>query len=240
MCETEHDADFGVLIMMKRVAITTMVLFALASSALAQQPIPPNPAPAPGQQPRPQPAQTQPAITLPQGVVREAYYRQLRTRATGSPPWKWKLVGGTLPPGLAVGRDGVVSGTPTSAGDYRFRVEATDSASPAQKVQIDVLLPVRNPLACEWAAPPVVADRGGNGIFGSLTVTNASTTTMDLTVIIVAVNEMGRATALGYQHFMFAPGTQMIPFGSTLPRGNYIVHADAVGEVARTQRILRA
>src|SRR5437764_579259 len=125
--------------------------FALMAMCASAQP---NKASSQAQTPA-QPAQTQPAITLPQGVVREAYYRQLRTRATGSPPWKWKLVGGTLPPGLAMGRDGVIAGTPTSAGDYRFRVEATDSASPAQKVQIDVLLPVRNPLACEWAAPPV-------------------------------------------------------------------------------------
>jgi len=47
----------------------------------------------------------------------------------GSPPYTWKA-SGTLPPGLTLGSDGTVSGTPTAVGSFSFSVTATDSAQP--------------------------------------------------------------------------------------------------------------
>jgi hypothetical protein len=38
----------------------------------------------------------------------------------------WSLKSGTLPPGMSVGSNGVVSGTPTAAGDFTFAVQVTD------------------------------------------------------------------------------------------------------------------
>jgi large repetitive protein len=49
----------------------------------------------------------------------------------GSPPFTWKVTTGAPPPGLTLGSDGTLSGTPTSAGSASFTVTATDSASPA-------------------------------------------------------------------------------------------------------------
>jgi len=50
-----------------------------------------------------------------------------------------------------------------------------------------------------------------------------------MTVIIVAVNEIGKAFALGYQHFNIARNVeQVVPFSTTVPNGRYIVHADAI------------
>jgi hypothetical protein len=62
-----------------------------------------------------------------------------------------------------------------------------------------------------------------------------------LTVIIVAVAENGRATAIGYQHFSLNAGTNdvRIPFGSTLPYGAYVIHADAIAEIPKRNAILR-
>jgi hypothetical protein len=221
---------------------SSFAVLAMIAVMPAQSPAPPT-TPAqnlPPTQSAPAPQAIKERLTLPQAARGEAYYNRLGVRTAGSPPWTWRLTAGRLPPGLTLGRDGVVSGTPTSAGDYRFTAGATDSAKPPRVVQLDVLLAVRDPLSLAWQQEPAVADRNGKGIFGSLVVANNSSATMDLTVIIVAVNETGRATALGYQHFPFAPGrTQTIPFGSTLPRGTYLVHADAVGEVARTNTILR-
>jgi hypothetical protein len=224
--------------MMKQLIVAAV----LWACALAQQPATPAQPTAPA---RPNaPAQTEPAkerLTMPQATTREAYYQHLRVRAAGTPPWRWTFASGRLPPGLALEANGVIAGTPRNSGDYRFVVAATDSARPARVVEVEVLLAVRDPLAVEWQQAPLVANRNGNGIFGTIEVTNNSSMTMDLTVIIVAVNEIGRATALGYQHFPFPPGkTQTIPFGSTLPRGTYVVHADAVGEIASTNTILRA
>jgi hypothetical protein len=64
----------------------------------------------------------------------------------------------------------------------------------------------------------------------------------DLTVIVMAVAEDGRATAIGYQRFTLKPQTIdfPIPFGENLPWGAYQINVDAVAEVAATNTIYRA
>jgi hypothetical protein len=61
-------------------------------------------------------------------------------------------------------------------------------------------------------------------------------------VLVVAVNEIGKAFALGYQHFALAPGatSPTIPFGMQMSPGRYRVRADAVGEVAPKNVIYRS
>jgi hypothetical protein len=60
-------------------------------------------------------------------------------------------------------------------------------------------------------------------------------------VVIVAVADNGRATAIGYEHFDLKPGaiSVQIPFGNTLPHGAYVIHADAIAEVPTKKTILR-
>jgi hypothetical protein len=180
-------------------------------------------------------------VTLPQAVVGEAYYQQLRPSTQGKAPWKWKLISGKLPGDVALRADGLMAGTANQSGLYRVRLEASDSSNPPVVVQVEATLVVRPPLEADWKQPPFVQGDGNQGsISGSLIVTNSTAGPIDLTVIVLAVSENGRATALGYQHFSLSPGTQVIPFGSALPRGRYVVHADVVGEIARTRTILRA
>jgi hypothetical protein len=73
-------------------------------------------------------------------------------------------------------------------------------------------------------------------------ISNNLNESLDLTVIVVAINESGKAFVLGYQHFSLAPRTfnLAIPFASSLLFGGYIVHADAIGEDANTNSIYRA
>ena len=61
-------------------------------------------------------------------------------------------------------------------------------------------------------------------------------------MIVLAVNEHGRATAIGYQHFPLKQNTIdfEIPFGENLTFGSYGVNVDVVGEVAATNSIFRA
>ena len=61
-------------------------------------------------------------------------------------------------------------------------------------------------------------------------------------MIALAVNENGRATAVGYQHFTLKKDTDEfeIPFGENLPQGSYDLNVDAVGEVEATNTIFRA
>ena len=81
----------------------------------------------------------------------------------------------------------------------------------------------------------------GNRIDGSAEVSNTTPDDIDLTFVVMAVQENGRATAIGYQRFLLRRGTvqKELPFGDTLPHGGYVVHVDAVGEVAAKNLIYR-
>jgi hypothetical protein len=69
--------------------------------------------------------------SLPNGVVGVAYNQSL-TAAGGTTPYTWKITGGTLPAGLALSANGVISGGPTTAGTSTFTVQATDKSNPNQ------------------------------------------------------------------------------------------------------------
>jgi hypothetical protein len=81
----------------------------------------------------------------------------------------------------------------------------------------------------------------GNRIDGSVIVSNSTGDDFDLTFVVLAVGDYGRATAIGYQRFTLKSGIDSfeIPFGETLPRGSYDVHVDAVAEVAAKDQIYR-
>lgn len=176
---------------------------------------------------------------LPGAVLREPYRLQLRARG-GIPPLKWEISSGTLPPGLELNRaTGLLSGTPTAGGEFVFNVRVTDAANPPQTATRAFSGKVTIPLAVNWKRPPRVEQ---SGIFGSVEVSNGLRQDFDLTVIVVAVNEYGKAFALGYEHFLLRRESisPEIPFGFSLPLGSYHVHVDAVAEVEVNNAIYRA
>ena len=64
----------------------------------------------------------------PAGVINAAYTFALGASG-GVRPYSWAVTGGGLPPGLSLGSDGVVSGTPVSAStDTSVTVQVTDAA----------------------------------------------------------------------------------------------------------------
>ena len=71
--------------------------------------------------------------SLPGGSVGAAYLQNLQPGG-GVPPYQFVVSGGALPPGLSLGADGTLSGTPTQNGSFSFTVELTDSAVPASSV----------------------------------------------------------------------------------------------------------
>jgi PKD repeat protein len=66
-------------------------------------------------------------ISLADGTVGTAYSQTI-TATGGTPPYRFALANGAVPPGLALTVAGTLSGTPTATGTFHFAVTATDSA----------------------------------------------------------------------------------------------------------------
>lgn len=175
---------------------------------------------------------------LPEPVDHKPYHFQLVARG-GRPPYTWAIIKGELPTGLHLNvNTGIITGIPKGTATARFIVRITDSSQPTLSATREVAMTSAPALRMEWQREPVLES---DGIYGEVNVGNPSKDPYDLTFIIVAVNQIGKAFALGYQHFTLRPqATQAIPFGSSLPLGSYIVHADAVGEVPEKDVIRRA
>jgi len=156
----------------------------------------------------------------------------------GTPPYHWRITDGLLPNGVILTPEGVLIGRPADPGVFDCTVTVEDSAHPANSINKRIETKVTASLLLEWLYPPKV---NGGSINGAVKVSNGSKDDFDLTVVIVAVNENGRATALGYQHFTLKAGTMYVPvtLGSNLPSGAYLVHADAVAEIPAKNTILR-
>ncbi len=195
---------------LKRISIVALLL---SAAALAQQPAPLT-------------IRTQ---SLPNARLRQSYQFALQADG-GILPLKWTLVSGDLPPGLKLGSDGILRGVPSNAGDFSFVIQVEDNAKPQNQRSQPFSLRVVTPLLVEWLHPPRV---NGQRVEGAIKVTNATDQDFDLTAIIVAVNDYGRATALGYQHFSLRRDTSEyeIPFGENLPFGAYDINVDVIAEV---------
>ncbi|HVO59680.1 MAG TPA: Ig domain-containing protein [Terriglobales bacterium] len=176
--------------------------------------------------------------TLPPPLVHQPYRVELKATG-GLPPLQWKLSRGNLPEGVELDSStAVISGIPSKPGELELTISVVDSVG--NTASRDYKIKVVAPLLIQWSTFPRVQ---GNQILGSVKVSNGTKDQFDLTVIVLGVNEYGRAFALGYQHFELQPETTdiEIPFGAeqNLPLGTYMVHADAVAEVASKGSIFR-
>ncbi|PYX36337.1 MAG: hypothetical protein DMG81_16230 [Acidobacteria bacterium] len=176
--------------------------------------------------------------TLPPASPRHPYKFQFQSHG-GIPPVTYALVEGAPPRGTTLTPDGVLSGTPSAPGEYRFSVSVTDSSRPPQTASRMYILRVVAPMLMQWKRYAKVS---GNRVDGSVVVSNGTEDDFDFTFIVLAVNEIGRATAIGYQRISLKSGTDAfeIPFGETLPRGAYDVHVDGVAEVPDKDLIYRS
>ena len=172
-------------------------------------------------------------------VVDQPCSQQLQASG-GTAPLSWRIGRGALPPGLQLDpATGTISGAAASAGEYEVLIRVRDSSNPPQEASRTFTTKSLPALTLDWKAPPTLQ---GTTIAGSVTVSNHGADAVDLTVIIVAVNEVGKAFALGYQHPKVPGKTtiQEIQFSSQLPAGTYTVRADAIAENPVKIRIYRA
>jgi hypothetical protein len=165
-------------------------------------------------------------------------FHMLLHASSGVPPYVWSVASGDLPEGVTLTPEGLLAGRPTKPGAFTLTLKVEDSGRPAHTINKEFRGVVAASLLIEWLQPPKVRD---NRIDGVVQLSNGSTDNFDLTVIIVAVAENGRATAIGYEHFPLKAGaiSVQIPFGNTLPHGAYVIHADAIAEIPARKAILR-
>lgn len=180
---------------------------------------------------------------LPAASLWEAYgenpYQGLELRASGGVGrHHWQMISGSLPKGTEFTPLGAVKGAPQEVGEFQFTILVTDSNNPQARAQKLFTLRVDRPLRADWDRDAHV---NGQRIDGSVKVSNTTGRDFDLTFVVLAVNDIGRATAIGYQHFPLKKHTRDLdlPFGDNLSPGNYVVHVDLVGEEPVSRAIFR-
>jgi hypothetical protein len=210
----------------RTLACPLLLIFALSASPPAQQ------SGATGE-----PLEVTP-IKPPKGYLHRPYEFQLTARR-GIPPLEWQITAGVLPRGMKLASDGSLTGVPIETGDFRIRVTVTDSGKPPREKSQELVLTIVAPLLLEWARYPQVV---GRRVECAIRLSNQTGDDFDLTVIALAVNEIGRATAVGYQHFVLQKNTTdlELSFGENLPPGLYELNLDAVAEVPGANVIHRA
>jgi Putative Ig domain len=76
---------------------------------------------------------TDDSFTTPTGYTGQPYSHTFHGAAGCGPalPYQYRILSGSLPPGLSLSKDGVISGVPTTAGNYSFWVELSDENPPS-------------------------------------------------------------------------------------------------------------
>jgi hypothetical protein len=175
---------------------------------------------------------------LPATYPHGPYQVNFHARGNYVPVLQWRIESGTLPPGIRLEENGMLHGEVERAGEFQFVVVVRDGGSPQQAVHKAFVIKVVEGITLAWKVPAHVT---GNRIDGSVEISNSTADDMDLTFDVKAVNENGRATEIGYQHFPLKKGTigMTLPFGETLPHGSYTVYVDVNGEIAKRNAIYK-
>jgi len=121
------------------------------------------------------------------GAVQTVAYSQTLMATGGSAPYKWTVLVGSLPDGLALNAaSGVVSGVPVKIGMYSFIVQATDSAGASNAAALAITVNARPDGPARVGAFSQVAS--GAGWKTSLYISNISASAADLTLYFWADN----------------------------------------------------
>jgi hypothetical protein len=190
-----------------------------------------------------QPAPTPDSIsivtkTLPKAWLWEPYTARLQASG-GVEPYHWRVVESSLPRSLRLSDEGTLSGGLNQPGEFQFTVLVRDNSRTPKQARQKLILKTETQLTADWSRKAQV---NAQRIDGSVKVSNHSGHDFDLTFVVLAVNDIGRATAIGYQHFPLKKNTidMEIPFGESLSSGNYAVNVDVVGEEPVSKHIFRA
>jgi hypothetical protein len=164
------------------------------------------------------------ATTLPAGQVDVPYSASVLSSVQGATLTR-PLVGVTPPPGLTLGTDGVLSGTPTAAGTYSMRIETfNDNGSNWADTSITIGLASPIPVPTPVPSPKPKVSVGGL----SMPEGNSGRTTVLVPVRLSAASSTpvtvawhtANGTAVAGKDYVAAHGTVTIPAGqltATIP-----------------------
>jgi hypothetical protein len=84
-------------------------------------------------------------VILPQGAVNLPYgvngFGAILSAIGGTGPYTWSITSGSLPPGLSLNaQQGLISGTPTTLGNYPFTVQVTDAANMTASTNLSIYI----------------------------------------------------------------------------------------------------
>ncbi|HET9782275.1 MAG TPA: Ig domain-containing protein [Candidatus Dormibacteraeota bacterium] len=68
------------------------------------------------------------------GEVGVAYGAVSLSASGGVAPYTWSVSSGSLPPGLTLGKEGAVAGTPSSAGSFSFTIQVADAGDASASI----------------------------------------------------------------------------------------------------------
>ena len=175
---------------------------------------------------------------LPVPIPGQRYVAPLKVIG-GQPPYHWSIQNTPLPAGLTLDPDtGIIRGRPQLDQTFSVVVQVADSSQPPLIITKLLVAGSTAPIKVEWVGIPAVVQ---SNIVGAVRASNGSKDTVETTVIVVAVNEVGKAFALRYEKLNLAPGSESpdLKFDVFVPSGSYTLHVDAVGEVAAKNAIYR-
>lgn len=112
--------------------------------------------------------------TLPNGATGAAYNASLAAKGGNGGPYTWSLASGSLPPGIGLGANGLLSGNPSAAGAFTFSVRASDGVSPPVSGSVSITIfgalsitttSLPDGVAGKPYGPESIAAKGGSGTF---------------------------------------------------------------------------
>lgn len=92
--------------------------------------------------------------------------------ASGTAPYTWSLISGSLPAGLSLSTAGAISGTPAASGTSTFTIRVADSASATASQAFS--LTIAASAACVYSLSPGGQAFGAAGGSGSISLTTGS------------------------------------------------------------------
>jgi hypothetical protein len=168
-------------------------------------------------------------------------YAQGLSAAGGQAPYTWGLKSGGLPPGLTLSADGIISGTPSTNGDFSFTAEVTDSSAASASMQLTLTVGVPGPPPVLLSGIPETLDPASQP---RVNVSLASGFPAPITGTLSVAFETNAAVPADDPALLFTNGSRSvqftIPANSTqpqLPNGLAIQSGTVAGTVRLSVRL---